>query len=300
MIQVNHVNKSFDGFQALNDLSLHVEKGSVYGLVGPNGAGKSTFIRHLTGVYKQDSGEIFIDGQSAYENPLVKRKIASIPDSIFFFNQSNLKDLMKMYKGVYPDFDEDKFYKLLPAFPELDLKKNLRSMSKGMQKQTAFLLSIAANPEILVLDEPIDGLDPVMRRQVWSILLADVEEKQTTVLISSHNLRELEDVCDHVGILNHGKLILERSLSDLQSSTVKVQIAYEGERPVILPEGMELLHESRTGRVYSFILRGDIDVIQEKLMATNPLLLDILPLTLEEIFIYELGGADYAVKDILI
>ena len=183
-------------------------------------------------------------------------------------------------------------------FP-LDDKQMIRRMSKGMQKQAAFWLTMCCMPEYLILDEPVDGLDPVMRRQVWSLLLGDVADRGTTVLVSSHNLRELEDVCDHVGILNHGKVLLERSLSDLQDNTVKLQVAYSGEEPE-LPAGLNILHRSHVGRVYTYILRGKREEITAQMSVTMPLLMEAIPLTLEEIFIYELGGADYAVRDIVL
>lgn len=298
MIRITDVVKDFDGFRALNHLDMHVPKGAIYGLVGPNGAGKSTIIRHITGAYKQDQGEVQIDGENVYENPSVKAKFAYIPDDIFYFTQANTIDMMKYYKGIYPKFDEQLFSALADCFPAVDVRRNIRSLSKGMQKQVAFWLSVCCRPELLILDEPVDGLDPVMRRQIWSIIMSDVAEHGTTVLVSSHNLRELEDVCDHVGIMNEGKILIEKSLSDLQGSVTKVQAAFAGDMPK-LPEHIQVLHKTTTGRVYTLILRGEPKEAKAAMEATNPLILDVLPLTLEEIFIYELGGVDYAVKDFL-
>lgn len=298
MIEVNNVTKKFGDFAALDGLDMHVEKGAIYGLVGPNGAGKSTIIRHLCGVYKQDAGNITIDGQQVYENELLKQRIAVIPDDIFYFIQANTKDMMKFYKNMYPKFDEQLFYKIAGCFPEIDMKKMVRTLSKGMQKQVAFMLAIASRPEVMILDEPVDGLDPVMRRQVWSLIMSDVAETGVTVLVSSHNLRELEDVCDHVGIMNHGKILIERSLDDLQTSITKIQIAFDGEMPE-LPEGLQILKKITNGRVHTLIVKGQPKEAETALAAMNPLLMDVLPLTLEEIFIYELGGDDYAVKDII-
>lgn len=298
MIRITDVVKDFNGFRALNHLDMHVPKGAIYGLVGPNGAGKSTIIRHITGAYRQDQGEVKIDGADVYENPSVKAKFAYIPDDIFYFMQANTIDMMKFYKGIYPKFDEELFHALADCFPAVNVKRNIRSLSKGMQKQVAFWLSICARPELLILDEPVDGLDPVMRRQIWGILMSDVAEHGTTVLVSSHNLRELEDVCDHVGIMNEGKILIEKSLSDLQGSVTKVQVAFSGDMPD-LPENIKVLHKTMTGRVHTMILKGEPKEAQAALAAMEPLLLDVLPLTLEEIFIYELGGVDYAVKDFL-
>ena len=297
MIQVRDLVKSFEGFRALDGLNISVPRGAVYGLVGPNGAGKSTVIRHLAGIYRQDSGEVLIDGQPVYENPEVKSRLAYIPDDIFYYTQASIRDMMRFYRDLYPSFDEDVFRRLGELF-QLDPKRTMRRLSKGQQKQAAFWLALSLRPEVVVLDEPVDGLDPVMRRQVWSLLLSDVAERGTTVLVSSHNLRELEDVCDHVGIMNHGKMLLERSLSELQDNIVKIQLAYAdgGE----LPADLEILHRSATGRLQQLILRGKAEELSEKLAATDPLFLDVVPLSLEEIFIYELGGADHEVQNILL
>ncbi len=299
MIEVKNVVKTFDGFRALDGLTMTVPRGAVYGLVGPNGAGKSTVIRHLAGIYRQDSGDVLVDGQPVYENPAVKSRMAVIGDDWYYFPQAGIREMAKFYAGIYPQFSWERYEKLKEVFP-LDEKLMLRRMSKGMQKQAAFWLTVCCMPEYLILDEPVDGLDPVMRRQVWSLLLGDVAERGTTVLVSSHNLRELEDVCDHVGILNRGKVLLERSLSDLQDNTVKLQVAYQGVTEPVLPAELNILHRSHVGRVYTYIIRGSSQDILRRMRITDPVLLESIPLTLEEIFIYELGGVDYAAKDILL
>ena len=293
MLEMNSVTKTFGTFKALDDLTLTVPQGAVYGLVGPNGAGKSTAIRHLTGVYRPDSGTVQVDGQPVYENPAVKSDIGYIPDEIFFFPSATMEDMRRFYKGLYPRFDEDLYRRLYDIF-RLPKNGQIRRFSKGMQKQAAFHLALAMRPKVLILDEPVDGLDPVMRRQVMSLILSDVAEYGTTVLISSHNLRELEDVCDHVGIMDHGKMLLEKSLADMQNTTHKLQIVSS------MPEGLEVLHESSSGRLKTLICRGQAWEISTKAAAAKPAYFDVLPLSLEEIFIYELGGADYAVKDILL
>ena len=297
MIEVRNVMKEFDGFRALDDMSMTVPTGAVYGLVGPNGAGKSTIIRHLTGIYRQDAGEITIDGAPVFENPEVKSRIAYIPDDIFYYANASIREMMDFYRSIYPHFDAERFKKLADVFG-LDLKRQMRRLSKGMQKQAAFWIAVSLRPEILILDEPVDGLDPVMRRRIWSIIMADVAENGTTVLVSSHNLRELEDVCDSVGIMNKGKIMIERSLNELQENIVKIQLALpDGES---LPEGLDILHKSNTGRLQSLIMHGTQEELTEKLQSAHPLFIDAVPLTLEEIFIYELGGADYEVKDIVL
>ena len=299
MLEAKNVVKTFDGFRALDSLNMTVPKGAVYGLVGPNGAGKSTIIRHLAGIYRQDSGEVLLDGQPVYENPAVKRRMTVIGDDWYSFPQANIREMARFFAGLYPAFSWERYEKLKQVFP-LDEKMMLRRMSKGMQKQAAFWLAVCCMPEYLILDEPVDGLDPVMRRQVWSLLLGDVSERGTTVLVSSHNLRELEDVCDHVGILNRGQVLLERSLSDLQDNTVKLQVAYAGVTEPMLPSELNILHRSHVGRVYTYIVRGSRAEILRRMEITEPILLESIPLTPEEIFIYELGGVDYAAKDILL
>ena len=252
MIEVKDVVKTFDGFRALDGVTMTVPRGAVYGLVGPNGAGKSTLIRHLTGIYRPDSGAIDIDGQPVYENPAVKARIAYIPDDVFYFPQATIPDMMRYYRGIYPKFDAERYQKLGEVF-QLDPKRQIRRLSKGMQKQAAF---------------------------------------------SSRNLRELEDVCDHVGIMNGGKVLLEHPLTELQANIVKVLVALPDEAK--LPDGLDILHQSSQGHLYTLIVHGDAAEVTNRLSTAQPQYLDVVPLTLEEIFIYELGGADYAVKDILL
>ena len=293
MLELKNVTKTFGGFKALDDLTLTVPRGVVYGLVGPNGAGKSTAIRHMTGVYRQDRGEVLLGGKPVYEDPAVKETIGYIPDDIFYYPSATLEDMRKFYKGLYPKFDDALFEKLYEIF-RLPKKGQIRRFSKGMQKQAAFHLCLCTRPDMLILDEPVDGLDPVMRRQVMSLILSDVAERGTTVLISSHNLRELEDVCDHVGIMDHGKMLLEKSLADMQGATHKLQIVGQ------VPGGLDVLHETAAGRMKTLIVRGAAETIAQKAAAAEPVYFDVLPLSLEEIFIYELGGVNYAVKDILL
>ena len=293
MLELKNLTKTFGNFKALDDLTLTVPQGAVYGLVGPNGAGKSTAIRHMTGIYRPDSGTVTLEGLPIYENPAVKTTIGYIPDEVFFFPSASLEEMRKFYKSMYPKFDDGLFQRLYDVFG-LPKRTPIRRFSKGMQKQAAFHLTLCTRPEVLILDEPVDGLDPVMRRQVMSLILSDVAEHGTTVLISSHNLRELEDVCDHVGIMDHGKMLLEKSLADMQGSTVKLQLVGE------IPAGLEVLHESASGRLKTLIVRGTAMDVSQTVAAAQPAYFDVLPLSLEEIFIYELGGVNYAVKDILL
>ena len=300
MIQVKDVVKTFDGFRALDGLTMTVPSGSIYGLVGPNGAGKSTILRHINGVYRQDSGEVLVDGAPVYENPAVKARLASIPDELYYFLSASTRDMMRFFRGFYPRFDQARYQALKDVFTTVDERQSIRRLSKGMQKQSAFWLALCCRPDVLVLDEPVDGLDPVMRRQVWSLLMGDVAEHGTTVLVSSHNLRELEDVCDHVGILSRGKVLIERSLSDLQENVVKMQVVFQEKQLPQLPADLEILNIPQVGRIHTLIVRGNATEVTNRLAAYAPILMEALPLTLEEIFIYELGGEDYAVRDIVL
>ena len=278
MITVNHVVKTFDGFRALDELHLTVPDGAVYGLVGPNGAGKTTLIRHLTGVVRPDSGEVLFNGAPVYENVEVKSRIASISDEIYYFPQATIRDMMRHYRGIYPRFDDARYQQLGQVF-NLDDHRQMRRLSKGQLRQAAFWIALCTQPDFLILDEPVDGLDPVMRRQVWRLILD-----------------ELEDVCDHVGIMHQGKMLLEHSLAELQDNIVKVQLVTENP----LPKDLTVLHESATGRVRTLIIRGGQRYVSDRISATLPIFFDVIPLSLEEIFIYELGGVDHAVKNIVL
>lgn len=299
MIEVKNLTKSFGSFKALDNLDIQVKQGSVYGLLGPNGAGKTTLMKHLAGIYLQDAGTVQIKGESVYENPQIKASIVYISDDLYFFSQYNIDDMAKFYGDLYPTWSWERYELLKGVFP-IDSKRRITRLSKGMQKQVAFWLGICLMPELMILDEPVDGLDPVMRKKVWNLVLQDVAERQTTVLISSHNLRELEDVCDHVGILHNGKIVVERELDNIKSDIHKLQLAFSGEIPKDLLQDQEILHSSQNGSVLLMIAKGNKETLLSKIQKTNPVILDVLPLTLEEIFIYELGGLGYDIQNITI
>ncbi len=298
MIEIQNLTKRFDDHVALNNASLRVESGTVYGLVGPNGSGKTTLIKCLCGVYRIDGGSIMVDGQPVYNNPHLKEKIAYIPDDLYFPATYTPKDMAKFYSSLYPSFSWEKYEELGKLF-QLDEKKRIARFSKGMQKQVAFWVLMSCCPDVIILDEPVDGLDPVMRKKVWSVILQEVEKRQVTVLISSHNLRELEDVCDHVGILHQGEVLLQKALSDMKSDTFKLQVAFEDNFPEELKKELSVLSHTETGRVHLLILRGGREEILNVVNNYKPLLADLIPLTLEEVFIYELGGKGYDFKNIL-
>ncbi len=299
MIQVNSLVKTFGGFKALDNMNLHVEESSVYGLIGPNGAGKTTIIKHLAGIYTQDSGDIKINGEGVFENNNIKKDMALISDDLFFFSTYSILETAKYYSQIYPNWNWERFESLKSIF-KIDVSRRVRRLSKGMQKQVAFWLSICAMPKIMLLDEPVDGLDPVMRRNVWRLMLQDVAERSMTVLVSSHNLRELEDVCDHVGIMHNGKIVLEKALDDVKGNIHKIQTAFADKFPETLDNSLEILHKEQFGSVYMMIVKGDSAKITNTIMQENPLICDILPLTLEEVFIYELGGMGYEFENIII
>ncbi len=299
MIKVSGVSKSFDGFKALDNMSLEVSEGSVYGLVGPNGAGKTTIIKNLCGIYRPDSGTITINGEEVYENPKIKDKVIYISDELFFYSTYSILETAKFYASIYSDWSWERYEAMKEIF-KIDEKRKVRRLSKGMQKQVAFWLGICTKPRVMILDEPVDGLDPVMRRNVWSLVLSDVAENGTTVLISSHNLRELEDVCDHVGIMFNGKTVLQKSLDDMKGNIHKMQLAFSKEMPQELLNKLDILHSSEFGSVITMIVRGDSSEIKKLVGGYKPLIADILPLTLEEVFIYELGGMGYEFENIIL
>ena len=299
MIELKNVVKSFGSFNALDGVNMHVQSGSIYGLVGPNGAGKTTLMNTLCGIYKAANGEITVNKTPVYENNDIKKRIVYISDDVFFFHNSTTKSLKNFYKGIYSGFDEEKFNDYAKYFPGINQDMNIRRLSKGMKKQVAFWIAICCNPDILVLDEPVDGLDPMMRHQIWGLIINEVAQREMTVLISSHNLRELEDICDTVGIMNKGKIFLEASLDDLKTQLSKIQVSFADE--INTAElGIKILKEKKTGRVYELIVSGDKSEIESKLNNFNPLFVEALPLTLEEIFIYEMGEVDNEIKQILI
>ena len=292
MIEVKNVVKTFDGFAALNDATLSVPTGAVYGLVGPNGAGKSTIIRHLTGIFRQDSGTVRLGGEDVWENAALKAKIAAIPDDWYYFNSAGIGDMMRFYKGFYPNFSTERYEKLREVF-ELDEKRPIRRFSKGMQKQAAFWLALSAMPDYLILDEPVDGLDPVMRSFVKKLICEDVLERGASAIITSHSLRELEDICDQLALLHKGGLVLESDFENLKTSQFKIQIAFREDYDKSKFDGIQISHYEKSGSVANLIVSGEREDIVQKLRAMDPILLDVLPLSLEEVFTYEMETLGY-------
>ncbi|MGI5880177.1 MAG: ABC transporter ATP-binding protein [Syntrophomonadaceae bacterium] len=293
MIKVRGLSKSFGDFQALRDVNINVPKSSVYGIVGPNGSGKTTLIKNIVGILIPDQGSITIGDIPVFDNPILKESIAYIPDDIYFFPQADLADMISFYRQVYPSFNDERLQKLIPIFP-LDHHSPLRRFSRGMKKHAAFMLALCIMPRVLVLDEPMDGLDPVARRKVWSLVFQDVAERQTTVFISSHNLRELEDVCDCVGIMHKGEVVLERNLDELQNNIFKLQLAFRQDVPDL--SHLTVLSQNQVGSVVHLVVRGEKEQIINQAAQLDSMMIDVLPLSLEEIFIHELGGMDYGIS----
>ena len=299
MIKVSGVTKHFDDFKVLDSFYLEVPKGAIYGLVGPNGAGKTTILNHITGVLKPESGSICIDGEPVWENEKIKERVLSISDDWFYYSTYTIKDMAKFYADIYPRFSVSRYEAIKEIF-KIDEKRQIRKLSKGMKKQVAFWLSLSAMPDVLILDEPLDGLDPVMRKQTLNLVIADVADREMTVLVSSHNLRELEDICDWVGIIHKGHMIIEKPLDDLKGSVHKYQLVFRENMSKQLESMENVLHVSRTGAVYNVIVKGDAERADSAVKALDPVVCDRVSLTLEEVFIYELGGLGYDFKNIIV
>ena len=296
MIQVSNVSKSFDQFQVLDDLNLTVKKGSIYGLVGVNGSGKTTIIKHIMGILKPDTGAITIGGEPVFDNIPLKRRTGFVPDDLYFFATYSLREMAAFYKRLYPSWNDERFAAMVSQFG-LSTKTKLSKFSKGMQKQAAFILTMSEMPDYLVLDEPIDGLDPLVRKLVWKTIVDDVAEREMSVLVSSHNLRELESICDAIGILSKGAMMIERDLDELKTDIHKVQVAFQpGARPENPYEGLNILRTETRGSVDLLIIRNRKETVDAMLAKSRPAIFDMLPLSLEEIFIYELGGENDAIS----
>ncbi|KAB3530050.1 ABC transporter ATP-binding protein [Alkaliphilus serpentinus] len=299
MIEAKNLTKDFDDIEALKGVNVVVEEGSIYGLLGSNGAGKTTLLKTLAGIYKEDSGEVSIFGERVFENPALKERVLFIPDSLYFFAGYTLKDMAEFYKSIYTTWNQERYITLQRVF-NLDPNKKIMKLSKGMQRQVAIWLALSTMPKVLILDEPLDGLDSVMRQKVKNLLIQDVADHQLTIIVSSHNLRELEDFCDHIGILHEGAIVLEKDMDDLKRDIHKIQVAFRSPLSEEVFNSMNLLYKEKRGSVYLFIARGDKNAVTKYFAEFDPVLLDILPLTLEEIFIYEMGDVGYAIENIII
>ena len=298
MIQAHNLTKKFDDFTALSSVNCTIPQGCIYGMVGSNGAGKSTFLRLITGVYRGDEGYVSVDGTPVYEHPAVKQQMAYVPDELFFLQGANMNRMAKLYATIYDSFDYERFRFLTDTF-KLDPAKSLGAFSKGMRRQAAIILAISARPQYIFFDETFDGLDPVMRNLVKNLICEDVIERKATAIITSHSLRELEDICDQLALLHKGGLVFESDIQNLKTSLFKIQIAFREEFDRSKFDMIDILHFGKKGSVADMIVRGDREETAAKLAAMDPLLLDILPLSLEEVFTYEMEALGYAFTDVL-
>ncbi|MDC3414523.1 ABC transporter ATP-binding protein [Aquibacillus sp. 3ASR75-11] len=299
MIRITELSKSFDDEKVLDNISLQIKKGSIYGLLGSNGAGKTTLLKTIAGIIKQNHGEVLVNEERIFENTEMKNRLIFIPDNPYFFSHYTVLQMANFYQDIYSTWNQDRFVKL-QSMIKFDVNKKIHRFSKGMQRQVAFWLALCAMPDILILDEPFDGLDPVIRQKVKNLVIQDVAEREMTVIISSHNLREVEDLCDYIGILHNGIFVLEKELDDLKSDIHKVQIAFKDGAPTSLFDQLDILHKEKRGSVLLCIVRGKEEQVIQVIKQHKPILYDLLPLTLEEIFIYEMGGVGYAVENILV
>ncbi|MBB6176289.1 ABC-2 type transport system ATP-binding protein [Anoxybacillus tengchongensis] len=299
MIQIHDVSKRFGEFEAIKDVTFFVPKGSIYGLLGSNGAGKTTLMKMMAGIYKQNKGTITIDGEPIFENIKQKERMIFLPDTLYFFPNTTIRQMADFYRHIYPKWNEERFYKMQELFP-INMNQKIHRMSKGMQRQVAFWLTFSAMPDVLILDEPLDGLDAVMRQKVKNILFQDVAEREMTVVISSHNLFEVEDLCDRIGILHNGSIIIEKELDNLKTNIHKVQVAFHGQTPSSFLKQMDVVYQEYRGSVLLCIVRGKEEQIIAHIQKHEPILFDLLPLTLEEIFIYEMGEKGYDIENILV
>lgn len=298
MIETNALVKRFGDFTALASLTASIPKGSVYGLVGSNGSGKSTFLRLVSGVYMPDGGTLTVDGQPVYENTAVKRRIFFLADDLFFLPQSTMNDMARFYECACPAFSREQYEKLCTIFP-LDPKKKLSTFSKGMKRQAALAMGLSCKPDFLLLDEAFDGLDPVIRGAVRKLLSDEISERDMTVIITSHNLRELEDLCDQVGLLHQGKILFERDIDELKLGFCKVHAAFPAGIEDDELKALDLMQVSRAGSLLNLIVRGNSDDATRYLLDKGAIFAESVPLTLEEVFIHEMEAVGYDYNNIL-
>ncbi|WP_242597057.1 ABC transporter ATP-binding protein [Macrococcoides canis] len=298
-IKLNKVSKSFGKFKAVDEVDLIIKQGSIQGLLGSNGAGKTTLLKLIAGIYKSDSGYITVNDVDIFEDTNYKSHMIFISDIPYFFGHASLDEMSEFYKLMFPNFSEER-YKQLVKVLNMNPSKKIAKLSKGMQRQCAFILGIAARPDVMLLDEPFDGLDPIVRHTIKNILIQDVTNHDMALFVSSHNLREMEDFCDAVTLMHEGHVLMTRDLDDLKGNVAKIQMAFSTLPDASFYKGMNVIDKVIKGRVVTCIVKDNLDSVEEYITAADPLLYDILPLTLEEIFTYELGGYGYAIENIIV
>ena len=298
MIQISELSKKIDHRQILDNINLTIPTGSIYGIVGMNGAGKTTLINHMVGAYRSDEGKVMIDGEMVYENPIIKQKLVYIPDEFPNTFGDSMKEIVQLYRSIYPSFDEERYYRLLKLFNRNE-NETFNRFSKGMKKQVLFILALSIMPEYLIMDEPFDGLDPHVRKVIWDILIEDVAERNMTIFISSHHLNELDNMCDHIAFLDHGQVVIENSLEELKHHYHKIQVVFEnGSDFYHVEQELEVLDHTMIGKIHTLFIKSDFDQMNEYILAKDPIVYETLPLTLEEIFIFSLGGNKYGLQEL--
>ena len=298
MREIKNITKSFDGRKVLENLSSTIKKGSIYGLIGSNGAGKSTLLNVIDGVYLPDSGECKIMGENVYENIKIKEKVAYISDEPYFFNSFTMEEEAKYLNNVHPSFTMRKFSEISRLFP-LDIKKKINTFSKGMKRQAAIVMELSKNPDVLLCDESFDGLDPVIRQLVKKIIIDEVADRQMTAMVSSHNLREIENFCDVIGILHDNTIVCEQTLDELKENFVKIQVAFKENPGDAFYNDFNIVSKDVRSSITELVIKGNKQDIIKKFEALNPVLIDILDLTLEDIFIYEMEAKGYDFSKLL-
>ena len=297
MIKGLKIDKYLGGEKILDNVNINVSKGSIYGLIGPNGAGKTTLIKTLVGIYEPESGEVLISGEDVKENTKVKSRLGYVADYQNFYPNFKVGEMVKFYRNTYPLWNEYRYNALKKVF-KLDEKKRIRNLSKGMKTQLSLMLNLSITPEVLILDEPTSGLDPVIKRKVLDIIIDEVSTNETTVLISTHHLGELEQICDHIGIIHEGKILMEDSIDNLKSKVRKIQVAFKDGIPEEIKNSEDILKIENRGKVYEIIVNDNIEKLMVEIRKHNPILLDTIDMSLEEIFIYKMGGVGYVFEDI--
>ena len=298
MIKADNLTKRFQGVTAVDHIHAEIQDGTVFGLIGTNGAGKSTFLRMAAGILKPDEGTITLDGESVFEDTRVKARYFFIPDEPYFLGNGTADDMKTFYQGIYPNFDTDRFDRLLKSF-ELDGRRKIQTFSKGMKKQLAVLLGICAGTDYLFCDETFDGLDPVMRQTVKSLFANDIEERHLTPVIASHNLRELEDICDHVGLLHRGGMLLSKDLDDMKMNIHKIQCVLPAGLDRTNLQDLDIMTTEQRGSLLTLTVRGQKEEIQARMQSYHPVFFEMIPLSLEEIFISETEVAGYDIKKLI-
>ncbi|MBQ5911150.1 MAG: ABC transporter ATP-binding protein [Clostridia bacterium] len=298
MIEFINLTKKFGDFSAIDEVNAKIKDGSIYGLVGSNGSGKSTLLRLLSGVYYPDGGNISVDGFAVFNNPELKQQIFYLPDAPYFFKNATIKEMADFYEGIYETFDRARFDHLKDVFP-ISTTNKIDNMSKGMQRQAALMLALSTNPKYLLLDEAFDGLDPVMRSVLKELLIDGIETNSMTVIIASHNLRELEDLCDHVALIHKGKILFSDSLEDVRSNFHKIQAAFKVLPPEIKLHDLDIIKCDKVGSLLQMVIRGEEKEIMDKINSLDPIFAEIIEPTLEEIFMYEMEAVGYDIKNLL-